>query len=138
MDTCFYCQPDARRDELMIEVAHLEVSTLFLFREQTHHGRCLLAHRHHTKEVFDLDPAESEAFFRDLAKAARAIDAAVKPDKLNYGAFADKNPHLHFHIVPKFRDGPNWGSTFTMMPEPKKLLSEAEYATLVQALRSQL
>jgi diadenosine tetraphosphate (Ap4A) HIT family hydrolase len=24
-----------------------------------------------------------------------------KPDKINYGAFGDKIPHLHMHLVPK-------------------------------------
>jgi diadenosine tetraphosphate (Ap4A) HIT family hydrolase len=137
-DNCFYCAKSKDLYDIMIEVAPLEVSTLFLFKEQTHKGRCVVAHREHTKEIFDLPKAEYEAFMRDVARAAKAIDAVVKPDKLNYGAFADKNPHLHFHIVPKYRDGDSWGSTFIMMPEKKKFLTDQEYADLITKIKLNL
>jgi diadenosine tetraphosphate (Ap4A) HIT family hydrolase len=135
-DTCFYCAKLPQLDELMIEIAKLDVSTLFLFKEQTHRGRCVVAHREHIKEIFDLPKAEYQAFMNDIARAAKAINDAMKPDKLNYGAYADKNPHLHFHIVPKYKDGPSWGSTFEMMPAEKKLLSDEEYQKLIAKIKS--
>jgi ATP adenylyltransferase len=58
--------------------------------------------------------------------------------KINYGAYSDKLPHLHMHLVPKYQDGPGWGSTFTMMPEPKQLLSDAAYAELIARIKSGL
>ena len=27
------------------------------------------------------------------------------PDKVNYGAYGDTGHHLHFHLVPKYKDG---------------------------------
>jgi diadenosine tetraphosphate (Ap4A) HIT family hydrolase len=135
--TCFYCAKDQRLADLMIEIAPLEVSTLFLFREQTYRGRCLVAHKAHTKEIFDLG-AELPAFMRDLARAAQALDRAIKPDKINYGAFADKQCHLHFHLVPKVKDGPSWGGMFEMMPANKILLTDAEYADLVARIKAGL
>ena len=26
------------------------------------------------------------------------------PDKVNYGAYGDTGHHLHFHLVPKYKD----------------------------------
>jgi ATP adenylyltransferase len=135
---CFYCAKSQALYDLMIEIAPLEVSTVYLFKEQTHRGRIVVAHREHTKELFDLPPQEYEAYMRDVARAARAVQRAVSPDKLNYGAYADKNPHLHFHIVPKTKDGPEWGTTFEMMPAQKVLLQEADYQELVQSIRTYL
>lgn len=135
--TCFYCTKDERLAELMLEIAALEVSTLFLFKEQTYRGRCLVAYRSHAKELFDTGE-DLPAFARDLARAARAVDEAVKPNKLNYGAFADKQCHLHVHLVPKYLGGHSWGTTFEMMPEPKVLLSDAEYAELIERIRGRL
>lgn len=135
--TCFYCVKDQRLADLMLEIAPLEVSTLFLFREQTYRGRCLLAYRSHTKELFDLGD-DLPAFSRDLARAARALDQTLTPAKINYGAYADKLWHLHFHIVPKYTDGPNFGSTFEMMPKDKLLLGETEYAELAARIRTNL
>lgn len=135
---CFYCERDQRRDDLMVEVGDLSVSTLFVFREQTYAGRCLVAYRHHVAELFELADAERDAFCKDVGDAARAVKAAFQPVKVNYGAFSDRLGHLHVHLVPKYVDGPDYGSTFRMMPEPRVLLSEADYADLARRIRAAL
>ena len=58
--------------------------------------------------------------------------------KINYGAYSDKLPHLHVHLVPKYVDGPAWGTTFTMMPDPKILLSPEDYTALAAKIRAAL
>ena len=75
---------------------------------------------------------------KDVARVAAAMDKAFSPAKINYGAYADKMTHLHYHIVPKYEGGPSFGSTFEMMPEPKVLLSDAEYAELIEKVKSNL
>ena len=135
---CLYCRKDQRLTDLMIEVAPLEVSTLYLFKEQTYHGRCIVAYNGHVNELYELPEAELARFMQDVARAAGAMKAAFNPAKINYGAYSDKLPHLHFHLVPKYVDGPAWGTTFTMMPDPKKLLSELAYAELIAGLRQAL
>lgn len=135
---CFYCQPDQRQADLMVKVCDLTVASLFVFREQTYAGRCLVAYRHHVNELFELDDDERDAFCRDVADAARAIHAAFQPAKINYGAYSDKLGHLHVHLVPKYVGGPDYGSTFRMMPEPRVLLSDAGYEELVARTRAAL
>lgn len=135
---CFYCRKDQRLHDLMIEVAPLAVSTLYLFREQTHRGRCVVAYRHHVNELFELADAEMQAFVRDVARAARAIKNAFQAHKMNYGAYSDKLPHLHMHLVPKYVGGPSFGTTFEMMPAEKKLLTDAENASLITAIKAEL
>lgn len=122
----------------MIEVAPLQVSTLYLFKEQTHPGRCIVAYKGHVNELFELPEAELALFMQDVARAARTIKTAFNPAKINYGAYSDKLPHLHFHLVPKYVDGPAWGAPFAMMPEPKRLLTEAEYTETIARLRAAL
>lgn len=135
---CLYCRKDQRLHDLMIEIAPLSVSTLYLFKEQTHRGRCVVAYRGHVNELFELPDSELTAFTRDVALAARAIKTAFNPNKINYGAYSDKLPHLHMHLVPKYEGGANWGAPFEMMPASKKLLSEADYQSLIQAIHAQL
>jgi diadenosine tetraphosphate (Ap4A) HIT family hydrolase len=136
--SCFYCVRDHRLDGLMIEIAALEVSSLFLFREQTYRGRCLVAFRDHARELYELAAEELQAFARDVSRAAGAVAATVAPDKLNYGVFADKLGHLHVHLVPKVRDGRSWGGMFEMSPEPAVRLPDAEYEGLAARIRSRL
>ena len=57
--------------------------------------------------------------------------------KINYGAYSDKLSHLHFHLAPKYIDGPDYGGTFQMNPG-KVYLSDTEYAEMVEALRAEL
>ncbi|MES2692164.1 MAG: HIT family protein [Verrucomicrobiota bacterium] len=135
---CLYCRKDQRLHDLMIEIAPLSVSTLYLFKEQTHRGRCVVAYRAHVNELFELPDAELVEFTRDVARAAKAMKQAFNPNKINYGAYSDKLPHLHMHLVPKYEGGAAWGAPFEMMPANKKLLGEAEYAELISAIKGQL
>ena len=135
---CQYCRKDQRLHDLMIEIAPMSASTLYLFKEQSHRGRCVVAYNGHINELFELPDAELIRFTQDVARAARAIKTAVNAKKINYGAYSDKLPHLHMHLVPKYVDGPSWGAPFAMMPEPKQLLSTADYADLIARLRPHL
>lgn len=135
---CFYCVKDQRLSDLMIEICELTASTLYLFKEQTYRGRCIVAYKGHVNELFELPAEERNLFMADVAKAATAIKKAFGPNKINYGVYSDKLPHLHFHLVPKYQDGPSWGSTFAMMPEDKVLLQEAEYNQLIQLIKESL
>jgi len=135
---CLYCRKDQRLHDLMIEIAPLGASTLYLFKEQTHPGRCVVAYRGHVNELFELPDAELALFTKDVARAARAVKTAFGAAKINYGAYSDRLPHLHFHLVPKYKEGPGFGGTFEMMPASKKLLTDAEYAAAIGAMRAAL
>jgi diadenosine tetraphosphate (Ap4A) HIT family hydrolase len=135
---CFYCQRDRRLDDLMVEITPLPASTLYLFKEQTYRGRCVVAYRAHVNELFELSESDLHAFMQDVARAAAAIKAAVGAAKINYGAYSDKLPHLHMHLVPKFPEGPSWGAPFEMMPANKQFLSADDTAELIHAIRSKL
>lgn len=135
---CLYCRKDQRLHDLMIEVATLSASTLYLFKEQSHRGRCVVAYRGHVNELFELPNDELILFTQDVARAAKAIKSAVGAKKINYGAYSDKLPHLHMHLVPKFEGGVAWGAPFEMMPANKQLLSEDDYTSLIALIKAQL
>jgi len=135
---CFYCVKDARLTDLMIEICTLEASTLYLFKEQTYKGRCIVAYNGHKSELFDLDDNERSLYMKDVARVAGAISKAFSADKINYGAYADTMTHLHYHIVPKYKNGPSFGGTFEMMPSEKVLLKEVEYNQLINKIKENL
>ncbi|OOM69751.1 HIT family protein [Clostridium sp. BL-8] len=134
---CFYCSKNSDLDVLMIKICDLEVSTLYLFKEQTYKGRCNVVFKEHKSEITDLTEDEAALFINDARKVAKAIHKAFKPDKVNYGAFADTMKHLHLHIVPKYEGGPSWGKTFEMNPQ-KILLSDEEYEKLINKIKDNL
>lgn len=134
---CAYCMRGGLLDKFGIYVCDLSVSTLILFKEQSHPGRCIVAYRDHVSEIVDISDAERDAFFADVNRAAKAIHAAFHPDKLNYGAYGDTGCHLHMHLVPKYKDGYEWGGVFEMNPG-KTLLADAEYAEMIEKLKAAL
>ena len=101
----------------MIHFYDLSVSSVFLFKEQSYYGRCVVAYKDHVNELFEISEADRNAFMADVCKVAEAINKAFNPAKINYGAYSDKLSHLHFHIVPKHVDGLTYGGIFEMNPK---------------------
>ncbi len=134
---CLYCQNNETLHNLMIKICDLEVSQLFLFKEQSYKGRCNVVYKDHGVELHELDDDQRDAFMRDVTKVGKAIDAAFSPDKVNYGAYADTLSHLHIHIVPKYKDGYGFGGVFEMNPQ-KTTLSDAEYAEVIEKIKAKL
>ncbi|KAF1018651.1 MAG: hypothetical protein GAK30_03572 [Paracidovorax wautersii] len=111
---CKYCaQPPAHDMPL---IATLRCADLFLLPDARHPGRCVLALHRHCTELFQLSRAEQAAWMHDLADAAQAIQAATGCDKINHAAYGDVFQHLHFHLVPKHAQGPQWGQPFELQP----------------------
>ena len=135
---CNYCSKNEALNNLMIEICQLRVSTLYLFREQTYRGRCIVALNEHETEFFHLPQDKQDAYMRDVAQVAAAIEKAFQPDKINYGAFGDTMPDVHFHIVPKYKDGYTWGQMFEMNPSANLHLTEEQYGALIDQIKRNL
>ena len=73
----------------------------------------------------------------DVTRVTRPMQKAFNPEKINYGAYSDKLSHLHFHLAPKYVDGPDYGGTFQMNPG-KVYLSDAEYAEMIEKIKANL
>jgi diadenosine tetraphosphate (Ap4A) HIT family hydrolase len=56
---------------------------------------------------------------------------------MNYGSFGDGLTHLHMHVVPKYKDGHNFGSMFEMNPQ-KVYLSDNEYSEIINRIKAEL
>lgn len=134
---CLYCQKLPVLDELMIKIGDLEVSQVFLFKEQSHPGRCNVVYKDHGVEFHELSDEQRNAFMSDVAKVGKAIQAAFNPTKINYGAYADTLTHLHMHIAPKYKDQFGFGGTFEMNPK-KTYLSDEEYAETIAKIKANL
>lgn len=134
---CLYCTNNQTQKDLMIQFAELRVSRAFLFKEQTYRGRCLVAYNGHVNDLNELSDEERDAFMADVAQVTRAMQKAFNPEKINYGAYSDKLSHLHFHLAPKYVDGPDYGGTFQMNPG-KVYLSDAEYQELIDQIKAKL
>ena len=136
--TCGYCAEGEYLAVYGIKICELAATKVYLFKEQSHKGRMIVASKLHVSEITALTDAERDAFFADVGKVAKAIHAVFKPTKLNYGAYGDTGHHLHFHLVPKYsNDEFEWGGVFAMNPK-RKFLEAGEYDAMVAAIRTEL
>ena len=134
---CAYCMQGDLVAQFAYPVCQMESGYLYVFREQSKRGRVILAHNKHVSELIDLTDEERNQFFADVASVARAVHKVFHPDKVNYGAYGDTGCHLHFHIVPKYNGGDEWGGTFTMNPG-KVYLTDGEYAEMIEKIKAAL
>jgi len=137
-ENCAYCKEGELVAKFGIKILELPASKVYLFREQSHKGRVIVASKSHVSEFVDLDRRERQAFMDDVARVSAALHKVFNPDKVNYGAYGDTGSHAHFHLVPKYANDPfEWGDTFAMNPM-RTFLTEPEYADLVAKIASEL
>ena len=99
----------------MFKVGEMKAGVLYLFKDQAPGGQLTL--KAHKKELCECTDQERADFAEDLAKASGAIKELWGCTKLNLGSFGDTNPHLHFHIVPKYEGGFEFGRA---LPSPTR------------------
>ncbi len=134
---CGYCVEGDLLGAFGIKICDLEHSIVVLFKEQSHPGRLIVAYRDHVRDVTALSEGERNGFFADLAKVARVQEKLFNPDKINIGAYGDTSGHLHFHLVPKYKDQFEWTQVFAMNPG-KVFLSDGEYEDMIGRIGGEL
>ncbi len=134
---CGYCMRGELLDKFGIYICDLRVSSLILFKEQSKPGRVIVAYKDHVSEIVNLTEEERNLFFADVNQVANALHKAFAPKKVNYGAYGDTGCHLHFHLVPKYEGGDEFGGVFQMNPD-KVYLTDAEYKEMIQKIKNNL
>lgn len=134
---CAYCMQGELVAKFGYPICKMDSGYLYLFKEQSHPGRVILAHNEHVSELIDLSDEDRNIFFADIARVSRALHKVFKPNKVNYGAYGDTGCHLHFHLVPKYENEYEWGGVFEMNPG-KTLLTDEEYEAIAEKIRQAL
>lgn len=134
---CAYCMQGEMVAQFAYPVCKMDTGFLYVFKEQSHPGRLILAYNEHISEMIDLTDEERNYFFADVAKASKAIHQVFHPNKVNYGAYGDTGCHLHMHLVPKYEGEFEWGGVFEMNPG-KTLLTDDEYEEIAEKIRQAL
>ena len=119
-------------------VARLSVSSLYLNKNQTYRGHCVLVlDLRHAVRPEQLAAHEWAAFCADLHKAETAVAHVARPDHINVASLGNVVPHLHWHVVPRYRTDPRWGGPI-WPAEVETALAPEERERLLRELRAQL
>lgn len=123
---------------LWLPIARLQVSSLGLYDDVRFPGRCLLVLHRHEENFALLDPKEANQFVADLQRAAQAILTATKAPRLNYALLGNKEPHIHFHLIPRPAADPIPDLTPWHHPEPRRDLAPEMRESLIRGIAKNL
>ena len=94
----------------------------------------------HVAEPTELADDEASAYWLEVLRVGRALEAHLEPVKLNYDLLGNSLPHLHTHVIPRYADDPRPGWPFPFPdPDPPPMPDDrldADLAALRHALRS--
>ena len=135
---CPFDAPLTEDNEHAHFVRKLSVSTLYLQRNQPYSGHCVLIYdMNHRIRMDQLTRDEWLAYAADLHVSESAIYKALRPDHINVGSYGNMVPHLHWHIVPRYKDDGRWGAPiWTTIPAemPSKMLSLDKLRLLAESI----
>lgn len=102
-------------------------------------GYCRVIWNEHRSEMTDLAPAEQRHLMKVVLAAEAALRACLQPDKINLASLGNMTPHLHWHIIPRWRDDrhfPNaiWGEPQRQAPARADVADAALRSRFVAAL----
>lgn len=98
---CVFCDGDGGE-----VIASAGAARVVLADEPGYPGFVRVIWRDHVKEMTDLAPGDAALLFAYVLAAERAVRAVLSPDKVNLASLGNVVPHLHWHVIPRFRDDP--------------------------------
>jgi diadenosine tetraphosphate (Ap4A) HIT family hydrolase len=69
-----------------------------------HPDFCRVIWKQHVREMTDLDAADRRHLLAVVFAVEAALRTLVRPDKINLASLGNQVPHLHWHVIPRFRD----------------------------------
>lgn len=141
-EDCSFDSPRLDPNDGWDVVAKLGVSTMCLLRNQAYRGHSILIYDlRHAARPDELSRLEWGSYSEDLHTAVRALMEVCRPDHINVESLGNQMPHLHWHVIPRYRTDPRWGQavwTTTAEEMHQRELPEAERSRLILDLREWL
>ena len=129
---CELCEGDGGR-----VVWRIRDCRVVLVEETGYPGYCRVIWNGHVKEMTDLTAAERSRFMGAVFALEAALRQLLSPEKVNLASLGNQTPHLHWHVIPRFRDDPHfpnpiWGAA--QRPAGAKARAGPEFGTALAAM----
>jgi len=121
-----------------MRIKELVVSTAFLEENQAYRGYSIVVYNSHETTLENLPEEKQIQFYRDMLKISSAIVKVFKPDKMNYELLGNWVPHLHWHVVPRYKTDPCWGNPIWTRLDVSLKLDDKENRRIIEAIRKYL
>jgi diadenosine tetraphosphate (Ap4A) HIT family hydrolase len=92
----------------------------------------------HVKEMTDLTEADRAHCMRVVFTLESALRERLRPDKVNLASLGNVTPHLHWHVIARFRDDPHFPNAAWGPPCRPSETAENPHADFIAALAATL
>ena len=133
MTNCVLCKEELKPEEGQL-IWRGDDCRVILVNDPELPGFCRVIWNHHVAEMTDLTYGEREHLMALVFAVEGAVRHVMQPDKINIAALGNMVPHIHWHIIPRYRDdayfpGSAWSAKTQQTPTinleaRKKLLRE--------------
>lgn len=107
--------------------------------DPAHPGFCRVIWREHVAEMTDLLTADRRHLFAVVMATERALRDLLHPDKINLASFGNMVPHVHWHVIPRYRDDSHFPESVWGTPQrPGVAHAAADPVALARAIDSAL
>jgi diadenosine tetraphosphate (Ap4A) HIT family hydrolase len=91
-------------------IARLRTGYVKLARVQYIRGYTTFAAKRCVQELHELEVSDRALFMYEMAEVAHSVWRAFSPRKLNYELLGNGEPHLHWHLFPRYETDakPQW------------------------------
>jgi len=85
-----------------------ESARVVLVDDALHPGFCRVILHAHVAEMTSLDPSARAELMRLVFGVESALRALLPVDKINLASLGNVVPHLHWHVIPRYRGDPEF------------------------------
>lgn len=116
---------------------------VLLVEDRDYPGFCRVVWHEHVKEMTDLAPAARAALMEVVWQVEAVVREVMAPEKINLASLGNMTPHLHWHVIPRYRDdaqfpAPVWANAQRATPKPVLAARDALLPALRAALQLRL
>lgn len=73
-------------------------------------GFCRVVWNAHVKEITDLTPPDRALLMHAVWQVEQTVRDVMRPDKINLASLGNMVAHLHWHVIPRYRDDAHFPS----------------------------
>ncbi|MBS3934706.1 MAG: HIT family protein [Sulfuritalea sp.] len=128
MDACELC--DSAGGEVLWQDAACRVVRVGGAEGAAFPGFCRVVWQRHAAELSDLSAAERRHLLDVVHAVECAVRATMRPDKVNLASLGNVVPHLHWHVIPRWRDDSHFPAPIWATPR-RPAPARAQPATAV-------
>jgi len=140
MTNCVLCKDNLKPEEGEI-IWRGDDCRVILVNDPDLPGFCRVVWNRHVAEMTDLTHGERDHLMNLVFAVEEAIRHVMHPDKVNIATLGNMVPHIHWHVIPRFKDdaffpGSAWSKKTQETHEGKLAMREEQALQLPDTIRA--